>query len=71
MQHNLSSIYHWYRLLANQYPSRVRVVESIGTTQQGRDIMAVHISDWTNGGSTATKRPKVYLQCLMHASECS
>ena len=69
-QHNLSAIYQWHRLLASNYPMRVHLVDSIGKTQQGKDIMAVHISDWTTAAGDKPKA-KVYLQCLLHASKNS
>ena len=37
---------------------------SIGKTYFERDIMAVHITDRSVNGH----KPKIYLQCLLHAS---
>lgn len=68
-QHNLTGTYSWYRLLASHYPTKVHIVESIGRTHQGRDIMAVHVSDWSDGHAGKSNKPKVYLQCLLHASK--
>lgn len=71
LQQNLTGIYSWFRLLASHYPTKVHVVESIGRTHSGRNIMAVHVSDWSDGHTGKSNKPKVYLQCLLHASETS
>ena len=65
IQHDLMSIQKWYRKLATDNPSLVRYVPSIGKTVEGRDMVAVHIT-----ASSAPERPRIYIQCLIHASEC-
>ena len=65
VQHDLTSIQQWYHKLATDNPSLVRYVSSIGKTVEGRDMVAVHIT-----ASSAPGRPRIYIQCLIHASKC-
>lgn len=64
LQHNVTEIYKWFRTLSLEHPSTVTVNVSIGKTYFERDIMAVHITDRSVNGH----KPKIYLQCLLHAS---
>ena len=58
----------WYEELASSHPNLVRLVPSIGKTHYQRDIPALHITHKPSLDA-ASLRPKIYLQCLMHASE--
>ena len=60
----MTEIYKWFRTLLLEHPSTVTVNVSIGKTYFERDIMAVHITD----KSVTRHKPKIYLQCLLHAS---
>ena len=66
IQHNRSDIYEWFQLLSQEHPSKIEVT-TIGRTYSDREIIAVKISD---GASTTNshEKPKIYLQCLLHAS---
>lgn len=54
----------WYRQLEENYPDRVSI-RTIGHTQRGRELIAVHITDRTQHN----KKQFIYLQCLLHASQ--
>ena len=63
IQHGYEQILGWYRSLS-EHSDLVRYVSSIGTTGEGKDLAAVHIT-----ASTNPARHRIYLQCLIHASE--
>ncbi|XP_065888806.1 carboxypeptidase B-like [Dysidea avara] len=63
--HNLSEIEGWYKTLAAKHSDLVFINESIGVTHRKKNIFAVHIGY----GKKPSNRPKIYLQCLLHARE--
>ena len=65
IQHDFAAITKWYKKLSEDNPRIVRLVESIGKTEEGRDISAVHIT----AAAQSSQVPKFYFQCLIHASE--
>ncbi len=65
LQHNLSSLYHWYQRLSEDYPHIVTLNKTIGKTYYEREIIALHFTDRNEQRS----KPKIYLQCLLHSSE--
>ena len=62
--HDYSAIVQWYKEKAAEYPNLVTFVPSIGTTNEGRDMPAVHITAASKKGGA-----KIYLQSLIHARE--
>ena len=62
-QHDYNAIVQWYKDKAVEYPHLVTFVPSIGTTGEGRDMPAIHVTASTKGKATK----KVYLQSLIHA----
>ncbi len=65
IQHDLAAITKWYKKLSENNPRIVRLVDSIGKTEEGRDIPAVHIT----AAAQNSEVPKFYFQCLIHASK--
>jgi len=61
--HTFDEIVQWYQDLHEEYPSLTTFVPSIGTTHEGRDIPAFHV---TAGGENTRK---VWIQCQLHARE--
>jgi len=61
--HTFDEIVAWYKALHEEYPSLTTFVPSIGTTHEGRDIPAFHV---TAGGE---RRRRVWIQCQLHARE--
>jgi murein tripeptide amidase MpaA len=62
--HTYDEIYQWYKNLAAQYSSLVKI-ESIGSTHEGRDIFAVRITSDKNKDS----KKQIYFQGQIHARE--
>jgi len=60
---NYADIVTWYRNFAASNPTIVRV-QSIGTSQQGRDQPVVILTE-----NTGARKPAFYIQCLIHARE--
>ena len=62
VQHRYDEIINWYKDLAENNPSIVKFVSSIGASVEGRNQPVVHITDvWGI-------KDKVYFQCQIHAS---
>lgn len=55
--------------LSLSHPSLINLHPSIGKTYYERDIFAVHVTDKASVRA-GEQRPKVYIQCLLHPSEC-
>lgn len=62
--HNYDAIVMWYRHQAQEHPTLVHYMESIGKSYQGLDMPAVHIT-----ASNNPQRLKIYFQCQIHARE--
>ena len=63
--HRYDEIVKWYNQLAMKFPDLVSVEDSIGKTHEGRDIIAVRV---TNTKSDL-KKSKIWIQSLQHARE--
>jgi hypothetical protein len=61
--HNYDAIVTWYQKLASENPDLVSYVERIGTSYQGLDMPAVHIT------ASSDPQRKIYFQCQIHARE--
>ena len=66
-QHDFPTITKWYKKLSQDHSGLVKVQDSIGVTEEGRHLSAVHIT--ADAQDMATNKPKFYMQCLIHASE--
>ena len=66
-QHNLSSMYHWYLKLSEDHPDTVRLNKTIGKSSHEREIAALHFTE----KSEHKDKPKIFMQCLLHSSECT
>ncbi|KNE61189.1 hypothetical protein AMAG_06939 [Allomyces macrogynus ATCC 38327] len=66
--HHLDEIYEWYQLLAAAHKDRITLMRNVGTTHEGRELMALR---FTNHSSTNVTLPKkqVYVQGGIHARE--
>ena len=66
MQHRLNEIETFFKKLAEKYNNLVTFVDSIGKTIQKKPMFAVHI---TKSDKDEQEKPKIYIQCLVHASK--
>ena len=66
MQHPLNEIETFFRDLAEKHDNLVKFVDSIGKTTLKKRMFAVHITDSDND---VQEKPKIYIQCLVHASK--
>lgn len=66
MQHPLNEIETFFKDLAKKYKNLVKIVDSIGGTTLKKRIIAVHITDSLKD---MQEKPKIYIQCLVHASK--
>ncbi|TPX65629.1 hypothetical protein SpCBS45565_g04996 [Spizellomyces sp. 'palustris'] len=62
--HRYADIKTWYQTLAQQNPSLVTFIPSIGKSVEGRDIFAVRITSKTGGS-----KQQIWFQGLQHARE--
>lgn len=67
LQHNYSEIRNWSEAMATHHPALVRYVPSIGHSHRGVPIFALHVTNDTQ--NVTDDKPKIYVQCLLHASE--
>ena len=64
IQHEYDEVVRWYSHLATEHSDLVQFVESIGETDGGLAMPAVHIT-----ASDDPERHKIYFQCQIHARE--
>lgn len=64
-------IKQYFETLERQHGGLVRLVKSVGSSAERRDIFAVHFSADESGkkARTTSSKPKVWIQCLIHARE--
>ena len=57
----------WYQRLVEDHPDIVSLTPSIGQSYYERHIFALHFTS----RDVVRHKPKIYLQCLLHASKLS
>jgi len=62
--HRFEEIKQWFENLERENKASMRLVRSIGSSHERRDIFALHIGDGVN-----SQKPKIWVQCLIHARE--
>ncbi|KAJ3366711.1 hypothetical protein GGF32_003355 [Allomyces javanicus] len=69
--HDLDEIYEWYQLLATAHKDRITITRNVGTTHEGREIMALRFTNPTSAAMANATLPKkqIYLQGGIHARE--
>lgn len=60
-------IKQYFETLERQSNQLVRLVKSVGSTAERRDIFAVHFN--ANDSKKTSNKPKIWVQCLIHARE--
>ncbi|KAJ3372877.1 hypothetical protein GGF31_001414 [Allomyces arbusculus] len=66
--HDLDEIYEWYQLLAAEHNDRITLMRHIGTTHEGRELMALRFTNHASTNLTQTKK-QFYVQGGIHARE--
>ncbi|KAJ3346303.1 hypothetical protein GGF32_007811 [Allomyces javanicus] len=66
--HDLDEIYEWYRLLAAAHKDRITITRNVGTTHEGREIMALRFTNHASANAALPKK-QIYVQGGIHARE--
>ncbi|KAI9168637.1 hypothetical protein H9P43_008026 [Blastocladiella emersonii ATCC 22665] len=66
--HPFDEIVEWYTILAQRHPERVELVPNIGTTHEGRTLMALKITN-RNSSVPLDRKKQIYVQGGIHARE--
>lgn len=67
--HRFEEIKQWFAALAKANDQIVHLNPSIGRTHDKRDIFALHFSGAAKQARTRAAKPKIWVQCLIHARE--